>query len=149
MNLTVSSSDLVTLVAALLALAAAIGAAGVAVWGTASGAARQSRRDHERWIRELRYESYVAMIRTLNRWMLDEKAQDPDTRQKAQDALTEFNASFFLLGPRYVEQAGLRVSQAVADGDVAAARTELPEFEAAARRALKVEDYLDPGPGSP
>ncbi|WP_448808634.1 hypothetical protein [Agromyces bauzanensis] len=130
-----------TTFAAWIGSSALIAGAALTLLGGLVGSIWQSRRDHERWIRERRYEAYVAMVRTLNRWILDEKAGDPDTIRKAHDTLTEQNAAFFILGPGFVERAGAQVSAAVAAGNVAAAREALPEFEKAARQALAVKDY--------
>ncbi len=134
----------------------ALGGALVTAVGGFVGAAIQTRRDHQRWVREKRYEAYVKAYGLTKAFDLNasklkkltqagKKANDPEiiALEKEADALyatvAEAYTPIILLGPDRVGSLALDVQDAYEKDDAEAQGKAELAFRDAARKALKIK----------
>lgn len=130
-----------------LSLLSIFGGAGLTASAGLFGAWIQSRREHEKWVRERRYNAFVRVLDIMDRLStLAQQATSPsdfeELREAAlhkgdklaaavsliersdalKDELNDAIAPVLLLGPESVREALLRVTEAMKSGDEEAAR---------------------------
>jgi NhaP-type Na+/H+ or K+/H+ antiporter len=117
-----------TAVEPLLFFVTALGGATVAVIGGLVGAWIQSRREHAKWVRERRFESYVAFAAALAR-------KGMGVNEHADEDATE---ALSILGPDFMIAAasGLMRASRLSDNEMTEAQSE---FQVRARKALGVK----------
>jgi hypothetical protein len=133
----------------LLILLTALGGALVAAAAGFIGAWLQGRREHEKWIRERRFEAYTRYMQVAQRWNVRLSAKIDGNDEEFLDEMVAAEAEIDLLGPKAVRDlmddiraallAWERLNGANFSDHSAATWEKFRAFEEAAQVALKIK----------